>query len=255
MTTAALFGPGSGVASAFNAGQNGTPTSGHHTNLHGRAGDVTLTFQTNATLNCKHGDTAQQFNFKLNYQISGAPLPAGSVIVVYLSPNNGAINGNAGGNDAAYIAQVESNEATIPVVGLSGSGTLTFALPVTSAFQLATGGVLGVIADDVSGVAWTSKTNSLNCGEALATEAPTATPTQDPTQAPTQAPTTAPGGGVEAETGTPNVTLPPTDTISDSSSGSAGSGLQLALLGMAGLLAAVLLLTPAPVATERKKRN
>ena len=51
------------------------------------------------------------------------------------------------------------------------------------------------------------------------------------------------------------MTLPPTDTISDGPTGSAGSGLQLALLGMAGLLAAVLLLTPAPVATERKKRN
>jgi hypothetical protein len=51
------------------------------------------------------------------------------------------------------------------------------------------------------------------------------------------------------------VTLPPTDTAPGGPTGSAGSGLQMALLGMAGLLAAVLLLTPAPVATERKRRD
>src|SRR5512143_1341887 len=110
MTTAALFGPGSGIASAFTPGENGVPTSGDHTNLQGRAGDVGLTWQTNATLNCTDGSTAQQFNFHLDYNISGAALPAGSVVVVYLSPNQGAINNNAGGNDAAYIAQVESNQ-------------------------------------------------------------------------------------------------------------------------------------------------
>ena len=74
---------------AFVPGQNGHPTSGHQTDLKGRAGNVTLTFQQNATITC-NGSTPTSFTMALDYAISGSSLPAGSKIVVYLSPNQGA---------------------------------------------------------------------------------------------------------------------------------------------------------------------
>ena len=197
---------------AFTPGEHGTPTGGQHTDLMGRAGDVTLTFQQNATLECEQGTTASQFNFNLNYTIVGAALPAGATVIVYLSPNNGAINGNANGNAAAYIAQVESNWTSVDLGGLSGSGTKTFSLNVSSPFQLVTGGVLGVIASDLNGALPTkkfnSKTNSLNCMESEAT--PTPTPTASPTATPTATlPNTTPTP-TPTPTATPTATLPNT---------------------------------------------
>ena len=61
------------------------------------------------------------FTFKLDYNVTGT-LAAGSTVVVYLSPNQGAINGNAGGDEAGYIADVESNFVVLDVGNLSGSG-------------------------------------------------------------------------------------------------------------------------------------
>jgi hypothetical protein len=215
MLAIAILGPsaGSALAGTFNPGQNGHPTSGHLTDLKGRGGDVVFKFQTNMTINCD-GSTTQQFNMKLDYDITGAALPAGSTLVVYLSPNQGAINNNAGGDEAGYISTVESNEGSVDMSGLSGSGTLTIHVSVSHPFQLSGGGVLGVIADDKDGTsAWTTKTNSINCGEALATptptptEAPTPTPTEAPTPTPTEAPTPTP-----TEAPTPTVAPTPTPT-------------------------------------------
>ena len=76
----AMLGPGTGLVAAFNPGENGTPTSGDQTDLQGRGDDVTFTFQTNMTINCDGDGTAQQFNIKLDYSISGAALPAGSTL-------------------------------------------------------------------------------------------------------------------------------------------------------------------------------
>ena len=85
---------------------------------------------------------------------------------------------------------------------------------------------------------------------------PSTEPSVEPSTEPSVEPSTEPSGSVKAETGTPGVTLPPTDTVSGNDSGSTGTGgLQIALLGMAGLLAAALMLTPASVATKRGKRN
>src|SRR4029079_9727038 len=180
LTTVALVRPGAGGASAFNAGQNGHPTNGPYSDLKG--GTATFTFQANATLTCDRGDSANGFDFTLNY--SNANLPAGSSIVVYLSPNNGAINGNAGGNAAAYIAQVESNYTVVTFAsGLSGSGTLHIDLAVTHPFTLSTGGVLGVVATQSNAsIVTTSKTNSLNCTEAESTPTPAPTSTPAPTE-------------------------------------------------------------------------
>ena len=100
---------------------------------------------------------------------------------MYLSPNQGAINGNAGGDPAGYVADVESNFVVLDVGGLSGSGTLTFDVPVTTGFTVSTGGILGVIATESDGtVVSSSKTNSLNCTEAEPTPTPSPTPTPNP---------------------------------------------------------------------------
>jgi hypothetical protein len=54
-------------------------------------------------------------------------------------------------------------------------------------------------------------------------------------------------------TGTPEITPPPTDTLSTSTTPSNDSW-RLVLIGMAGILAAVLLLTPAPAKRRIRKR-
>ncbi len=64
--------------------------------------------------------------------------------------------------------------------------------------------------------------------------------------------TTTPSGDVDAAVGTPGPTLPSTDTASTSGGSTpSGSTWQLLLVAMAGLLATVLLVTPATVARKR----
>ncbi len=228
-------------ALAFEPGGNGHPTSGNLTNLMGRADDVTLVFQLNATLTCT-SNTATSFTFNLNYAISGAPLPNGAHVVVYLSPNNGAISNNSEGNDAAYIAAVQSNETSVDMSGLSGAGTKTFTLTVTTPFQLSGGGVLGVIANDAGGKLFNSKTNSLNCTEATA-PTPTPTLTATPTATPTTTPTAVPTATALPVTAAPSpatavlaaVALPATG--GDAGSGSGPSWPFIVLAGALALLA------------------
>jgi hypothetical protein len=162
----ALLGFRPSAAAAFTAGDNGHPFGGPYSDLNG--GTATFTFQANATLTCDQEDNASSFSFHVDYSVTGT-LPAGASLVIYLSPNQGAINGNSGGDDAGYIQDVESNWGTKDVGGLTGSGSFDFTLSITSSFQLVTGGVLGVFAsEDPSGEGaqqWTGKTNSLNCSE------------------------------------------------------------------------------------------
>jgi len=200
------------VTMAFTPGDNGHPTNGPYSDLKG--GTATFTFQANATLTCDKDDSAASFDFHLDYVVSGT-LPAGATLVVYLSPNQGAINGNAGGDEAGYVADVESNYTVLDVAGLSGSGTLDFTLNISTAFTLSTGGVLGVIASEAGdGQSWTSKTNSLNCTEAESTPTPTPTPTPTatptptptPTATPTPTPTPTPEQSVQGSTSTPTPT-------------------------------------------------
>ena len=201
-----------GAVDAYTPGSAGHPTSGSLADLKGRGKDVTLAFQRNAEIYCNGEEWAATFTFKLDYSISGAPLPAGSTLVVYLSPNTGAISYHGGSDPAAYIAAVESNEVAIPMAGRSGSGTLTFTLTVTTAFEVTHGGVLGVVASDIDGTSWNTKDRSLNCFEAAtpvatSTTTPTATPTATPTNTPTATPTDTP---TATPTDTPTAT--PTDT-------------------------------------------
>ena len=196
------------ITAAFTPGENGHPNGGPYSDLKG--GTATFTFQQNATLTCDAGDNASSFTFHLDYSVTGT-LPDDATLIVYLSPNNGAIQGNAGGDEAGYIAAVEANWTPVNVEGLTGSGTIDVTVPVTSPFQLSTGGVLGVIASEAGaeGQSWTSKTNSLNCTEV--SETPTTTPTPTPEETPQgSTPTPTPEQSVEAGTGTPAPSQPNT---------------------------------------------
>ena len=91
--------------------------------------------------------------------------------------------------------------------------------------------------------------------EPTPTPVPTSTPrpfipTPPPTATPTAQPTATPQGSVLAETGRPQVTPPATDSVGGGSD-SAGGGLGLLLLALAGLAGGVLALTPA---ASRKRR-
>ena len=90
------------------------------------------------------------------------------------------------------------------------------------------------------------------------TDEETASPTDEETASPSdeesETPSDEPTGETEAETGTPSVTLPPTDGLSGGSSTGTG-GLPIALVAMGGLLAAVLLLTPATLGVKRARNR
>lgn len=72
---------------------------------------------------------------------------------------------------------------------------------------------------------------------------PSESPSDQPSTSPSDQPSSSPSGSVEAETGTPNITPPPTDAATPTS-GSSGSGLQLLLLASSVLIASLLVLTP-----------
>ena len=112
----AVVGLSSQAAFAFTPGENGHPTSGNLTDLKGRGGNVTFDFQTNATLTC-NSNTATSFSIKLDYVISGAPLPAGATVVVYLSPNQGAINGMQTGDVVEVSCRVDQQGVHVMDIG------------------------------------------------------------------------------------------------------------------------------------------
>ncbi len=75
-----------------------------------------------------------------------------------------------------------------------------------------------------------------------------------PTPTPTPEPTPEPTGEVLAETGAPQVTLPPTDALSGSTQAPTNESWRMILLAMAGILATTLLLTPTMAPAKRKDR-
>jgi len=147
----------------YTPGTHGKPTGGPNSDL--KSGTATFTFEQNAVLSC-NGDTATSFSFTIDYSVTGT-LPAGATLVIYLSPNQGAINNNAGGDEAGYIADVESNKFVKDVGGLTGSGSFPVTVTVSVPFELSGGGVLGVFASEAGdGQSWSSKSNSVQCSEA-----------------------------------------------------------------------------------------
>jgi hypothetical protein len=199
--------------------------------------------------------------------------------VIYLTPNNGS--------DASPIGNVENNEVKVDLAGKSD--TVAFSLPVTSPFTATSGGILAVFAKDQDGTVFTSKSNSLNCTESTPTPTPTAEPTPTPTAEPTATPTAeptatpepvvtptpttpanaptppaptpttpanaptppapTPTASIEAVTGTPRITPPPTDSAGGGSS--SGSGWGIAMLALGGLAALALVATPVRKRTRR----
>jgi len=221
------------AADTFTPGQNGHPTSGPYSDLNGGTAD--FAFQQNATLTCDD-NVAGSFSFHIDY--SNANTSDGATLVVYLSPNQGAINGNAGGDAAGYIAQVESNYVVLDVSNLSGSGTIDVVLPVTHPFTLVTGGVLGVFATEdptVEGFqSWSGKTNSLNCSEAESV------PESAPESAPASAEQSVEASGeqsVEAGTGTPEESTPDGSLFGNGSNPLPTIAFSLILLASLGGLA------------------
>ena len=215
------------TAAGFTPGQDGHPTSGESTDLKGGTG--TFTFQTNAILSCD-GDTASSFSFHIDYTItSGGPLPAGAVLIVYLSPNQGAINNNAGGDAQGYIDDVQSNFEPVDITGLNGSGTLDVVVTVTTPFELSGGGVLGVIANDASDtVISSSKSNSVQCSEAQSVAESASEAESVPASA---------EQSVEAGTGTPAESQPDGALFGLGSSPLATIAFSLILLASLGALA------------------
>jgi hypothetical protein len=252
---------------AWTQGDNGHPTSGPYSDLKG--GTATFTFKDDATMYCDANSSVTGFNANVSYSVSNGPLPSGATLVIYLSPNNGALPGGAA--DAGFIADVESNYTVVDVSGLNGSGTLDpVSITISKAFVSTKGGILGTFASEAgeNGQVWKSNTNSLNCSEATSTPTPTPveqTPTPTPVeQTPTPTPTTegsvSPGTGtpaptptteqsVEAGTGTPAASVPNTAI------GSGSGSMQLPTILFGVLLVASLgglLILTVKSATERR---
>jgi hypothetical protein len=93
------------------------------------------------------------------------------------------------------------------------------------------------------------KSDNFKAGEQV-TPAPTPVITPAPTPVITPAPTFV--QSVLAETGTPSVTLPPTDGLGGTAAPADGTW-RLALIALAALLASVLVMTPAPAANRRRR--
>jgi hypothetical protein len=214
---------------AWTQGDNGHPTSGPYSDLKG--GTATFTFKDDATMYCDANSSVTGFNANVSYSVSNGPLPSGATLVIYLSPNNGALPGGAA--DAGFIADVESNYTVVDVSGLNGSGTLDpVSITISKAFVSTKGGILGTFASEAgeNGQVWKSNTNSLNCSEATSTPTPTPveqTPTPTPVeQTPTPTPveqTPTPTPVEQTPTPTP-VEQTPTPTPTTEGSVSPGTG-------------------------------
>jgi hypothetical protein len=220
----------------YTPGSNGHPTNGPYSNLNG--GVATFTFEQNAVLSC-NGDTATSFSFTIDYTVTGT-LPANSTLIIYLSPNQGAINNNAGGDAAGYIATVESNYFSKNVSGLTGSGSFDVTVTVSAAtsFDLAGGGVLGVFASEAgaTGQSWDSKSNSVQCSEAQSVPPSTEGSVLASASAPASVPPSA-EGSVKAGTGTPAASTSNTALFGDGSNPLPTIAFSLILLASLGGLA------------------
>src|SRR3954454_5952889 len=131
-------------------------------------------------------------------------LDVGSKITLYLVPNNGS--------DASPAGNVSKNESTITLTGANNTSgsVIQYTINATEPFTTSVGGVLVVFAvnNDGTTAISSSKSNSLNCTEAVPTPTPTTNPTPTPTTNPTPTPTTNPTP-TPTENPTPTPTMPP----------------------------------------------
>jgi hypothetical protein len=102
-------------------------------------------------------------------------------------------------------------------------------------------------------IRWTADASSV--GSATPNGELCSKPSSDPSTSPshhaTPTPKSSPSGSVLGATGTPQITPPSTDAIGGSSDSSAGAGLRLLLIATAGILAALMLITP----SRRRSRS
>ena len=266
--TAAIVGPGTPIVLADAPGGNGTeqPSGGPRSNatLGTAAAAGNSATMNDATMSCA-GDSVSSVTGSFDLTKN---LDAGSTIVVYLVPNDGS--------NASPVANVSKNYEVVPV---HLAGTYPFTITISFGFTTTSGGILAVFAvnSDGSTVISSSKSNSLNCTEAVSTPTPTASPTQGitPTPTPTASPTegitatptptptatatqgttdptatpgdggTAPTGGVQGETGSPATTLPPTASALDGSPSQSSDVWRIVLLALAAIVALTILFAPA----------
>ena len=267
-----MVGPGTPIVLADAPGGNGTeqPSGGPRSNatLGTAAAAGNSATMNNATMSC-NGDSVSSVSGSFDLT---KDLDAGSTIVVYLVPNDGS--------NASPAANVSKNYEMVPV---HFAGSYPFTITISFGFTASSGGILAVFAvnSDGSTVISSSKSNSLNCTEAVSTPTPTASPTQGltptptptasptqgltPTPTPTASPTqgtttptatptptgdvddggTDPTGGVQGQTGTPATTLPPTATALDRSASPSTDVWRIVLLALAAIVALAILFAPA----------
>ncbi|MEA2518410.1 MAG: hypothetical protein QOF49_490 [Chloroflexota bacterium] len=177
-------------ALAVGPGNNGADATGNGTtsdatvdgSLSGAGGSATL--QADAKMFCSGTSVGLiTGTFTLTKD-----LDVGSVITLYLVPNNGS--------NADPAANVTKNEVSITLTDANNdSGDIVaYSLAVTHAFTVSSGGILVVFAvnSDNTTVISSSKSNSLNCTEATPSESPSEAPSVAPSDTPSESPSEAP---------------------------------------------------------------
>jgi hypothetical protein len=113
------------------------------------------------------------------------------------------------------------------------------------------GGIL-TLSHVCAGTTTTTTSTSTSTTSTSTTTTSSTTTSSTTTSTTTVATTPAPSQQVLSETSDPSTTLPPTDTFAgEASAQPSGSAMRLMLIAMAGLLAAVMVLTPAKVGNRR----
>jgi len=128
------------------------PNSGDQSN----PGGATYAIQAERVITCTGDDnfTGMSGSIDITATAGGDPVPDGSFLIVYLTPNNGS--------DADPVDNVEDNQVKVDISGAVAGDTIPYNLVVTSAFTTSKGGVLGLIATPGSADDWTGgRTNCL----------------------------------------------------------------------------------------------
>jgi hypothetical protein len=165
-----------------------------------------------------------------------------------VAPNN-ASGGPAGLSHAVFCVAPTTTTTT----ETTDTSTTTTETTDTSTTTTETTDTSTTTTETTDTVTTTTETTDTSTTSTQTTETTETTDTETTDTETTDTETTeTPEGSVEAETGTPDVTPPSTDTIGGAgTSGPSTSAWQLLLVAMAGLLATVLLLTPAAEARKR----
>ena len=172
-------------------------------------------------------------------------------VIIFLSdgrPNPDNTSGSGSRPTAPNISAFMAAAGTVYSIGIGQGGTglsqvdtalmASLAKPAAKYTQVTTGSGLPTV---FAGIV-----QEILC--------PTPEPSVAPSVEPSVAPSPTPTGAVEAATGTPHVTPPPTDTLGGTTGQPAGDTWRIALLGLAALLASLLIFSPSRTSPERRRR-